>query len=99
MRFVWFCTQLFIDLRKNNLRQQFRRCFKKIYEAVYELNTIEGQNYIPQGKIEMIYDDERKVDENLNYYIKAKKPFSEISDECYMKILGSLSCYMKNLKV
>ena len=40
----------------------FRRFFKKICEAVYELNTIEGQNYIPQGKIEMIYDDEREME-------------------------------------
>lgn len=70
----------------------FKRCFKKIYEAVYKLYTIEGQNYIPQGKIEMIYDDEREMETLLNYYIEAKKPFTEISEKCYMKILGSLSC-------
>ena len=78
----------------------FKRCFKKIYEAVYELNTIEGQDDIPQGNIEMIYDDERYVDGKLNYYIKAKKPFSEISEECFLKILGSLSCIIdKNEKL
>lgn len=55
----------------------FKRCFKKIYEAVYELNTIKGQDYIPQGNIEMIYDVEREVDDKLNYYIQAKKPFSD----------------------
>ena len=74
---------------------QFKRCFKKTNEAVYELNTIEGQDYIPQGNIEMIYDDEREVDEKLNYYIKAKKTFSEISEKCYMKIHESLSCIIK----
>ena len=74
----------------------FKRYFKKIYEAVYKLNTIEEQDYIPQGNIEMIYDEEREVDDKLNYYIKAKKPFAEISEECYLKILVSLSCILEN---
>ena len=74
----------------------FRRCFKKTYETVYELSEIDGQNYIPQDRINTIYDDEREVEALLNYYIKAKKPFSEISEECYLKILGSLSCIIND---
>jgi len=44
----------------------------------------------------MIYDDEREMETLLNYYIEAKKPFTEISEKCYMKILGSLPCTIEN---
>ena len=40
----------------------------------------------------MLYDVERDIEDLLNYYEKAKKPFSEILEECYLKILGNLSC-------
>jgi hypothetical protein len=73
----------------------FKNCFKKIYNAVYELNEIEEQEYIPLGYINSIYDVEREVEDLLNYYIEAKKPFSEISEKCYLKILGNLSCVIK----
>lgn len=70
----------------------FKRRFKILYKNVYELNIIEDQKFIPQGYIRTIYDIERDVEGILNYYIGAKKPFSEISEDCYNKIVENLSC-------
>lgn len=73
----------------------FNIYFKRIYNAVYELGSIEGQEYISEGDIRMIYDVERDVEGMLSYYKNAKKLFSEISEDCYLKILGTLSHIIK----
>ena len=69
----------------------FKRYFENLFDAIYNLSRIEGQKYITQEDIRSIYDVERGISEDLSYYIEAKKPFSEISEECYLKILRSLS--------
>lgn len=75
----------------------FHIYFKSIYKAVYELGSIEGQKYISEGDIGMIYNMERSIEGMLNYYEKSKKPLSEILEECYLKILGNLSCIINEL--
>lgn len=75
----------------------FYTYFKKIYNSVYELEAIEGQKYIPQEHIKMIYDVERNVEGILNYQKESKKHCSEILEDCYLKILGNLSCIMNDL--
>lgn len=70
----------------------FHIYFKRIYNAVYELGSIEGQKYFSESEIRMIYDAERDTEKLLSYYEDTKKSFSEISEDCYLKILGSLSC-------
>ena len=75
----------------------FHIYFKRIYKAVYELDSIEGEKYISEGNIGMIYDVERDIEGKLNYYEKSKKPLSEILEECYLKILGNLSCIINEL--
>lgn len=75
----------------------FHIYFKRIYKAVDELGSIEGQKYISEGDIGMIYDVERDIEDMLNYYEKAKKPLSEILEECYLKILGNMSCIINEL--
>lgn len=70
----------------------FHIYFKRVFNAVYELGSVEGQKYFSEGDIRMIYDVERDIEGVLSYYEKAKKPFSDMSEECYLKILGNLSC-------
>lgn len=74
----------------------FNIYFKRIYNAVYELGSIEGQEYISEADIRMIYDVERDIEKVLRNYTEAKKSLSEILEECYLKILGNLSCIINN---
>ena len=76
----------------------FKRYFENLFDAIYNLSRIEGQKYITQEDIRSIYDVEREISGDLSYYIEAKKPFSEISEECYLKIIGSLSCIIEKIK-
>jgi len=76
----------------------FHRAFKKLYEAVYELAAIEGQEYIPQGHLSMIYDVERETDEALNYLKVKKKDNRNLIDvlpDYLLKIQGNLNCIIE----
>lgn len=79
----------------------FHRTFKYLYEAVYELAAIEGQEYIPQGHLYMIYDAEREIDEALNY-LKAKKKDNinliDVLSDYLLKIQGNLNCIIEKTK-
>lgn len=71
---------------------------KKLYEAVYELAAIEGQEYIPQGHLSMIYDVERETDEALNYLKVKKKDNRNLIDvlpDYLLKIQGNLNCIIE----
>jgi len=73
----------------------FLRYFKSLYQAVYELESIEGQNYIPKEHIYMIYDVEREVEDELNYLIEKKnlrEPLTDILPDLLLKVQGNLSC-------
>lgn len=75
----------------------FHVYFKRIYKAVYELYDIEGQGIIPNEHIGIIYDVERNIEKVLSYYEETKKHFSEILEDCYLKILGNLSFIINEL--
>jgi hypothetical protein len=75
----------------------FHIYFKNIYKAVYELYDIENQEYITQEHIKMIHGVERNIEKVLSYYEETKKNFSEILEDCYLKILGNLSFIINEL--
>ena len=79
----------------------FYRAFKNLYEAVYELTAIEGQEYIPQGYLSIIYDVERETDEALNY-LKVKERDKEnlidVLPDYLLKIQGNLNSIIEKTK-
>ena len=78
----------------------FRKHFKLLYEAVYSLENIEGQEYIPHGRISMIYDVEHDIDRDLNRLIEKKERGESLADilpDYFIKIQGNLSYILNKI--
>lgn len=78
----------------------FLRYLKDLYQAVYDLGNTEGQEYIPQGHINMIFDVEREVEGEMNYLIEKKnikEPLTDILPALLLKVQGNLSCIIDKL--
>lgn len=79
----------------------FLRNFKDLYQAVYDLSLIEGQSYIQEVQISMIYDVEREVEGELNYLIEKKnfkEPLIDILSVLLLKVQRNLSCISDKIK-
>ena len=80
----------------------FYRYFKKLYEDVYSLNQIEGQNYIPQGHIDIIYDVERTIETEINTLMKKRNvnnSLTEMLPTYLINIQESLVCVIGKFNI
>lgn len=78
----------------------FRKYFKSLYEVVYSLYEIEGQEYIPHEYISMINDVEREIEKDLNCLIETKgsrESLADILPNYLIKIQGNLSCILDKI--
>ena len=78
----------------------FLHYFKDLYQAAYDLGSIDEQEYVPQMNIDMMYDVEREVEGELYYIIEKKNNRELIADllpALLLRIQGSLSCIIDKI--